>query len=336
MAVAGAALVVLLFVLLGAASGKQKEHRCRKVALSVSNNGNVSYIERADVLRRLAAAAGAPLINKPITQINLGKLETALRQHRWVEKAELFFDNNDVLHIRITERTPVARMFTTGGASFYIDSNGARMPLMPGTAIRLPVVTGFTAAKRLNANDSAILHDVISIIRYINSQPFWKAQLGTLNIRAKGQYEAAPVVGSGTILLGGADNLEEKLQRLMIFYKQVLAKTGFGKYDAIDVQYENQVLGIKGSVPGVDSAGLRKNITELIEKVKRQQLEDSLQQAQLIMDTVSTKTAVAVVKPTTAAVTKKEIPTSPDKTNKAPSGKSNPKQKPKAVMKRSD
>lgn len=336
MAVAGVALVVLVFVLLGAASGKQKEHRCRKVALSVSSTGDVSYIERNDVLRRLAAAAGAPLINKPITQINLARLEAGLKEHKWVEKAELFFDNNDVLQVRIKERTPVARLFTMAGASFYIDSNGARMPLMPGTAIRLPVVTGFTAAKRLNADDSVVLHDVITIVRYINSQPFWKAQLGTLHIRAEGQYEAAPVVGSGTILLGGADNLDQKLKRLMIFYKEVLAKTGFGKYDAIDVQYDNQVVGIKGAVPGIDSAQLQKNITELIAKVKRQQLEDSLQQAQLIADTVSTKTAVAVIKPTTAAVTKKEIPIPSVKTNKSQPGKSNPKQKPKAVMKRKD
>ena len=221
LAAAGVGLCTALVVLLSAASRQQKDHRCSRVLIDVQGADDHLYIDRNDVLRRLATAAGAPLINKPVTEINLSKLEGALREHKWVEKAELFFDGNDALHVRLRQRVPVARVFTTAGTSFYIDSGAARMPLMPGTLLRIPTVTGFTAAKRLMAEDSAVLKDVIHIIQYTTAHPFWSAQIGGLHIRGRGDYEASPVVGNHAILLGSAQGLEKKLQRLFLFFKIV-------------------------------------------------------------------------------------------------------------------
>ena len=52
-----------------------------------------------------------------------------LKKNAWVNGAEVFFDNNDVLRINIAQREPIARIFTLGGNSFYIDSSGTELPL---------------------------------------------------------------------------------------------------------------------------------------------------------------------------------------------------------------
>ena len=52
----------------------------------------------------------------PVHSIDLAAMETELTKNRWIKKAELFFDNNNVLQVRITEREPIARIFTTSGA----------------------------------------------------------------------------------------------------------------------------------------------------------------------------------------------------------------------------
>ena len=65
------------------------------------------------------------------------------KKTQWIKKAELFFDNNNVLEVRITEREPIARIFTTSGSSFYIDSSLARLPLSDKFSPRLPVFTDF-------------------------------------------------------------------------------------------------------------------------------------------------------------------------------------------------
>ena len=59
----------------------------------------------------------------PLHAIDLASMENELQKSQWIKNAELFFDNNNVLQVRITEREPVARIFTTSGSSFYIDSS---------------------------------------------------------------------------------------------------------------------------------------------------------------------------------------------------------------------
>jgi cell division protein FtsQ len=96
------------------------------------------------------------------------------------------------------------------------------------------------------------------------------------------KFEFIPVIGSHIIRIGRAENIDQKLRRLLVFYKQVLSKTGFDKYSALDLQYEGQVVAIhKGAVSSVDSVQLKKNIAELLKAGQMMHLHDSLQQASL-------------------------------------------------------
>ena len=41
----------------------------------------------------------------------------------------MWFDNRNVLHVEVYEREPIARIFTTAGNTFYIDSTEKKLPL---------------------------------------------------------------------------------------------------------------------------------------------------------------------------------------------------------------
>jgi cell division protein FtsQ len=74
-------------------------------------------------------------------------------------------------------------------------------------------------------------------------------------------------VGNHVVKLGNGENIPAKLNRLMVFYKQVLAKTGFDKYKLIDVQYKGQVVASRyAGDPKVDSVQLRKNVEKLLKQ----------------------------------------------------------------------
>ena len=45
----------------------------------------------------------------------LRKAEEQLKNNAWIKDAELFFDNHQILHVNISEREPVARVFTISG-----------------------------------------------------------------------------------------------------------------------------------------------------------------------------------------------------------------------------
>ena len=282
--------------LLIAANRKEQVHVCNEILIGIKGNEGKFYVEKEDVLKLLQITVSGSLLQKPVKSINLSKLENGLKTNPWISKAELYFDSKDALHVFVEEREPIARVFTTTGNSFYMDSSGARMPLLDKMSIRLPVVTGFTSARKFNAADSALLQQTKAVIQFIYSNPFWSAQVGQIDITPQGKFELIPVIGDHIIKLGTGENVEEKLNSLYVFYKQVMSKVGFNKYAVLAVEFKGQVVAVKKEpVSPVDSIQLEKNIEELMNRANMQSIaEDMLPDQNLDAkddSTVSTTTA---------------------------------------------
>jgi cell division protein FtsQ len=277
--VLGAWLLVIsgITTLLVAANSKQKEHVCTDILIGIKGNEGKFYVEKEDVLTLMEKTMGSSLLHKSITDINLSKLENGLKTNSWIRYAELYFDSKDALHVFIEEREPIARVFTIAGNSFYMDSSGARMPLLDKMSIRVPVVTGFTSARKFNTADSALLQQTKQVIQFIYGNEFWNAQVGQIDITTERKFELIPVVGDHIIKLGAGENVEEKLNRLYVFYKEVMSKVGFNKYAALDVEFNGQVVAIKKEPTSpIDSIQLQKNIEELMNRASMQNIDDDM------------------------------------------------------------
>lgn len=305
--VLGAWLLVIsgIATLLLAANRKEKEHVCKDILIGIKGNEGKFYVEKEDVLKLIEKTAGGSLLQQNITAINLRKLEDGLKTNLWIRNSELYFDSKDALHVFVEEREPIARVFTTQGSSFYMDSSGARMPLLDKMSIRVPVVTNFTSARRFDAADSALLQQTKGIIQFIYNNEFWNAQVGQIDITPDRKFELIPVVGDHIIKLGDGENIDEKLNKLYVFYKQVMSKVGFNKYAALDVEFKGQVVAIKKEPTSpVDSIQLQKNIEKLMNRANMQNIDDDMLPDQTLttfadttvrrtaaqLNTVSTKT----------------------------------------------
>ena len=231
-------------VLLIAAMKAKDSKACSNIEINIKCTTKHMFIKQADVvdvLNKNAVHAGETL-----DEINLRKTEEQLKSNPWIKDAELFFDNHQILHVKISEREPVARVFTKNGESFYIDSNGLRLPVNENATARVIVFTSFPSDKKiLSKPDSLVLNDVKTITQYINADSFLNAQTAQINITSQRTYEITPVVGDQVIRIGNADNLDEKFTKLLAFYKQIFSKVGFERYSVIDVQYEGQVVAIR-------------------------------------------------------------------------------------------
>lgn len=262
---AWAVVLIGMATLLVAADNREQRHKCSDVLIGIRSTGEKFYIEEKDILKQIEAASGGPLRNRTVSSINLGRLEASLEGNAWIHSAELYIDNRDALHVTVSEREPVARIFTQSGSSFYIDSAGVRMPLLEKLTARVPVVTGFTDARKLSSRDSLLLAGVRSVAQYIYADPFWNAQVGQIDITAGGKIELIPVIGNHIIRLGDAQNIDQKLDNLLVFYRQVMSRAGFDKYKVLDLQFEGQVVAMhKGSASPVDSAQLQQSIRDLL------------------------------------------------------------------------
>jgi cell division protein FtsQ len=280
--------------LLVAANCKEKEHVCKDILIGIKGNEGKFYVEKEDVLKLMEKTANGSLLQQSITAINLRRLEDGLKTNPWIRNAELYFDSKDALHVFVEEREPIARVFTTQGSSFYMDSSGARMPLLDKMSIRVPVVTNFTSARRFDAADSVLLQQTKGIVQFIYGNEFWNAQVGQIDITPDRKFELIPVIGDHIIKLGDGENIEEKLNRLYVFYKQVMSKVGFNKYAALDVEFKGQVVAIKKEPTSpVDSIQLQKNIEELMNRANMQNIDEDMLPDQTLNTKVDTTVSTA-------------------------------------------
>ena len=174
--------------LLIAAIGKKNREDCTDYTIAIKGSEENFFIDADDIRKLLRAGAGSEIKGKKISEINLKKLEQLLRENVWIRKAEMWFDNKNVLHVEVYEREPIARIFTTAGNTFYIDSTERKMPLSDKLSARVPVFTGFPDKKVYSAKDSMLLTDVKNIATYINNDPFWMSQVAQIDITARKKF----------------------------------------------------------------------------------------------------------------------------------------------------
>lgn len=286
--------------MLVSANSKARTRTCKGLVVSINNDGEKIYVEKKDVVKSLEKTAGGSLLKKNTGNINLAQLEKALEKNPWIRDVQMYFDTKDVLYVAVSERMPMARVFTTAGTSFYIDSAGYQLPLLETYSAKLPVVTNFATAKKFNAADSGLLQQTKEVVKAVSTDAFWHAQVGQIDITPDKKFELFPVIGSHVIRLGSGYGAAEKLQKLMVFYKQVLPKAGLAKYSALDVQFEGQVVAVKrGPVSKVDSIQLQKNIQELMQKKLAEQEPDDVMPATVPVATMSNPREGAVSRTST-------------------------------------
>ena len=245
-------------VLLVAAISKRNNEQCTRVQIIITGVQNNFFVDKKDVISILEKANNGKLELKPLHTIDLALMEAELQKSRWIKNAELFFDNNNILHVRITEREPIARIFSTSGVSFYLDSSLARLPLSSKFSARLPVFTGFPAdAIALSHDDSSIVKDIRTLGEFINTSPFWMAQIDQIDISPSGNFDLIPKLGNQVIYFGKAENYQQKFKNLLCFYKQVLSKKGWNSYSAIDVQFKGQVVAVRRDAREIKMDSLR-------------------------------------------------------------------------------
>jgi cell division protein FtsQ len=264
-----------MLTLLVAAIGKKNKDRCSGYHITIKGAEQNLFVAENDVLNLLTEAGHKNIKGQLISSIHLRRLETLLEDNDWIKDAQLYFNNQDVLHIIIHEREPVARIFTTEGNSFYIDDEMTRMPLSDKKTAKVPVFTGFSENENYSQEDRALLNDIKTTAVFILKDPFWMAQVSQIDITEAGYFEMIPTVGNHLVKLGSGENIEKKFDRLFIFYKEIVSKAGFEKYPVIDVQYAGQVVATRKdkAKTRVDTTQLRRNVQRLLQEEKKKQEE---------------------------------------------------------------
>ena len=239
--IAGAALIILFVV----AWKAKEEKKCSSIQIElVGENTAALFMDEKEILQIIHEQGVKEGV--PIGVVNLNTLEKYLQTIRWVKHVELFLDNAQSLQVKIEQRIPIARIFTASGNSFYIDKEGLQLPLKQLTVLRLPVFTNFPSdQQKLSKPDSLLLNDILHFTKAVQNDTFFMAQTAQVNIAVNGDFELVPTVGDHLVLIGSAENIEDKLNRLYTFYKKVWVQSGLNAYQVIDCRFDNQIVALK-------------------------------------------------------------------------------------------
>ncbi|MFM8591771.1 MAG: cell division protein FtsQ/DivIB [Sphingomonadales bacterium] len=252
----------MIMLLAAAIRGRNKE-RLRSYTIEIKAGPGGAFLKEQDVallLQRSTAGVKGELL----ALFNLRQVEQKIKSHIWIRDVQLYFDNQDILHVQVQEKVPLARLFTSSGASRYLDEQGDVMPLSLDKTIKVPVFTGLSDSVLSKKSDSFLLQQVFTMAQLLARDSFWTSQVAQIDYTPAQQWELIPVVGDHIVKLGSLTDIEAKLRRLLIFYQQVLSKTGLSRYRMIDVRFAGQV--VAGSMSGarVDSLQLRRSVEKLL------------------------------------------------------------------------
>ena len=244
--VAGWALMGIgTLLLLMAAVNTGAARKCSGVEVAFATGTKGEYVLTDDVLRWMGVGSAGSLEGSPLKDMDLRAMERRIEREPWVRDAELYVDRNRVLHVHITERRPVARIFTEEGRSFYIDSSTGTIPLNPSHTPRTIVFTGLPLnGKSWSRSDSLLVAGVRDIALALASDSLLSSQVEQVDLDPQKEFVMTPKMGEHAIVFGDASDIDVKFRKLKVFYQQVLSAVGWSAYSEIDLRFSGQVVAL--------------------------------------------------------------------------------------------
>lgn len=238
------AILATLFGLIAFTERMKGEVTVSAIKIELDNIHDNHYLEDKDVLKLMRLDIDN-LRGAELSQLNFSEIEHRIRQSPYVSNAELFSDLKGNLTVKVLLRRPLARMVQRQGPNAYIGEDGTIMPVSGRFSSRVILLSGELIPKILPLDNIHELEEggkLMDMLEYIRRDPFWKAQIAQVDIDEKSRATLYMQVGDESIEFGKPEDVERKLRKLEIFYKEIFPRVGWNKYDRINVEYEGQVV----------------------------------------------------------------------------------------------
>jgi cell division protein FtsQ len=222
----------------------QADHLCRDISIHLVNHQENHYLDEADVLH-LLTKANPHIRGLAFDQINFKQIETRLEYDRHIHDAQAYKDLKGNLVVRVALRRPVARIVQADAPDAYVAHDGVIMGVADNYNSRVLLISGPFAARLAqaqNVQDVPGGDQLLRMIEYIRQDRFWNAQIAQVDIAAEGKIILFPQVTGQRVEFGRPDDFEEKLRKLMIFYKEILPQRGWTRYSRVNLEYDGQII----------------------------------------------------------------------------------------------
>jgi cell division protein FtsQ len=239
-----AGVLVAVFGLIAFAERMKGDVAVRDIQIKIENIQENHFLDEKDIAD-LMEMDHENLKGASLEKLDFKAIEKRIKIDPYIKDAQLYSDLKGNLTVKIELRRPVARMVRNDGPDGYIAEDGTIMPVSDKYTSRVVLLSGAFARQLLrqqNVNQTAEGEQLMEMLGMIHSDNFWKAQIAELEIDSKCRVTFYPQVGDERIEFGKPENLEMKFKKLKIFYKEIVPRVGWNKYNRVNLEYEGQIV----------------------------------------------------------------------------------------------
>jgi cell division protein FtsQ len=222
---------------------------CGGVEITVADSARRHFITENDIMS-VIRATGIHVTGEKVKDIPLTKIENKVKEFTELKTAEVYISEDKILHVCASQREPVMRVVATYGGDFFIDSEGVimrRHNLYTPNIHILEIDMIFNADQMAGMNiyeseKTANLARAFELVNYIRGNSFWNSMIDQLIMTRDGRVTLVPHAGNHTVRLGRTDDYEEKLNNLLVFYREAMPMAGWDTYRVVSIEYKGQVV----------------------------------------------------------------------------------------------
>ncbi|MDX9811894.1 MAG: hypothetical protein RBU28_05880 [Bacteroidales bacterium] len=223
---------------------------CSGVNITLADSSDFTFVTKNEITN-LVYSKGKDPAGMPVKDLMMSDMEERIHGLRELKTAEVYVSVDGLLNVFAEQRNPVMRVMPGSGGDFFVDEEGVVIRRRHLYNPRLHIVGGNVNISRKMLDGvsifdtsikNTILRDIYHLVKYINSDSFWSAQIDQIYVDAYDEIDLIPRVGNHVIHFGTTADMEDKFRNLSAFYEKVLPEVGWNNYSHINIEFKDQIV----------------------------------------------------------------------------------------------
>ena len=236
----------LLVACIAFAQIQNKERVCSAIQVVFDDKEPIEFLKEKEIIKKIKYIADSDIIGEPLSSLDFRKIENEILKSSYVANCKIFSNQKDELVIHLTQKKPILRVINNNGVSYYLSESNDKMPLSVNFTPNVPLAIGEVEMLRKNNGDSIVLYQLFLLATSIQKDSVLDAMIDHVSVNENGDFDLYPKFGKHVIVFGKVDeNMPTKWRNLKVFYKEVLTKIGWEKYEQINLNFKDQLVATK-------------------------------------------------------------------------------------------
>ncbi len=252
-AIAAGVVVIMSF-----ANETHEIKQCKGITCRIDYRGVQPLMSGNDLIAEITKKYGK-LQSKTIGEVDIPGIAQLVKKNPYLENTDVLVTVEGDILIRGDQCIPLIRYYSSAGYPHYIDRNGRIMPVNTAYPYKVLIASGqiespmkdgknifsVSDSNQLLRSKLKNLYDIHLLAGIINNDNTLKALIEQVYVTSSGKIQLVTKAGTHIVYMGDTTDAVEKLENLKYFYKYGLVKTGWNKYQKVNLEYKNQIVCTK-------------------------------------------------------------------------------------------